>query len=71
MKHDYGFYGSGMSGYVHYRQAMDESKRSRYPGKEPLSPAEPPSWGKVISYGIAMIALWGGLFLSIYLSHIS
>lgn len=31
--HDYGFYGKGLDGYVHYRQAMEESNqanRNRY-----------------------------------------
>lgn len=38
MRHNnYGFYGSGTSGYVHYRQAMDESKRSGYSGKPCVS----------------------------------
>lgn len=28
-KDDFGFYGKGTEGYVHYRQAMDESNKSR------------------------------------------
>ena len=28
-KNDYGFYGKGIDGYVHYKQAFDESQKHR------------------------------------------
>lgn len=71
MKNDYGFYGSGMNGYVHYRQAMSESKQSKYPGKGylPSTPELPTweDWKQVFILAIVDIALWGVFVLLKYL----
>ena len=32
---DYGFYGKGLDGYVHYRQGMQEAARSAETGRRP------------------------------------
>ncbi len=34
-KDDFGFYGKGIDGYVHYQQAMEESKQSRSSSPSP------------------------------------
>lgn len=61
-KDDYGPYGTGLDGYVHYRQAMDESKQAvhRYnkPEQVPRSydkPTRPKSQN--IFYGVIVCVL--------------
>ncbi|MGI6182039.1 MAG: hypothetical protein ACOYIE_08185 [Agathobaculum sp.] len=39
---DFGFYGKGIDGYVHYRQAMDESNKSRPNAASPAHTASKP-----------------------------
>lgn len=77
-KNDYGFYGKGLSGYVHYRQACNESKLSpsnpkpHSCRKEPeRSPEEEAADSKSTKSAMAMI--FGGwsfyLFLPLALAY--
>lgn len=61
-KDDYGPYGTGLDGYVHYRQAMDESKQAvhRYNKPEQVQrshdkPTQPKS--RNILYGVIACVL--------------
>ena len=38
---DYGFYGKGLDGYVHYRQGMQEAARNAPNGLSPQSRKQP------------------------------
>lgn len=71
--HDYGFYGKGLDGYVHYRQAMQESgqqNRAYRPGQVPanrdLTPEEnrkARAWAIVVAMAVVVVSVLVGLFL--------
>ncbi len=70
-KDDFGFYGKGIDGYVHYRQAMEESKQSRSSSPSPArsvpetdSTPKPPMSGINIYLWSIAAALLIDLFLS-------
>ncbi len=58
MPDDFGFYGKGIDGYVHYNQAVDESFKKGGGGGGPRRSGAGSGKGILIAISVIIIILW-------------